>query len=73
MTLTDDQTARIEALEMALAHQERNVEELNRMVTQQWRRIDELTLRVKNLTIQLREADARLSRGEGPEPPPPHY
>lgn len=63
-------SARIDALEMRVAHQDRALAELNEMIVAQWR------------TIETLERDARLLREAllelGPfpnrhEPPPPHY
>ncbi len=65
--------ARIEALEMRLAHQDRMLEDLNETITRQWKEIDGLNRQVARLDDQLREVQASAGAGEGPEPPPPHY
>lgn len=64
---------RLDTVETALAHQEATVADLDRVVVDQWRVIDELQRRVGQLTDQLRETESRLSRSGAPEPPPPHY
>jgi SlyX protein len=64
---------RLDTVEAALAHQELTVADLDRVVVDQWRLIDELQRRVGLLTDQLREAESRFSRSGAPEPPPPHY
>ncbi len=64
---------RLEAVEAALAHQERTVGDLDRVVLDQWRRIEDLSRLVTKLTDQMREAEGRLEAVAPPEPPPPHY
>jgi SlyX protein len=65
--------ARIETLETQAAYQERTIEELNRMVTEQWTEIGHLRALLDALARQLREiADSPALAGP-PEPPPPHY
>ena len=67
-----DSTERLDRLEMRLTEQEATVEDLNRIVTDQWRQIDRLTRLVAALREQVEEASARAAQ-RGPEPPPPHY
>lgn len=67
-----DSTERLDRLEMRLTEQEATVEDLNRIVTDQWRQIDRLTRLVAALREQVEEATARAAQ-RGPEPPPPHY
>ena len=67
----DDLRRRIEMLESASAHQDRIIEELNNTISAQWRDIDLLKRRLKQLDDELREVEAGL-----PAPPnqkPPHY
>ena len=73
MTDTDTLTLRLEAVEAALAHQERTIADLDRVVLDQWRRIEELSRVVSKLTDQMRETEGRLEAVAPPEPPPPHY
>ncbi|MCW5691921.1 MAG: SlyX family protein [Pseudolabrys sp.] len=63
--------ARLVALEMDRAHQERVIEDLNEAVTAQWKLIEQLKREVERLADQVREA-AVATPGEA-EPPPPHY
>lgn len=63
--------ARLVALEMDRAHQERVIEDLNEAVTAQWKLIEQLKREVERLADQVREA-AVAAPGEA-EPPPPHY
>ncbi|MET0367518.1 MAG: SlyX family protein [Methylobacterium sp.] len=67
-----ESTERLDRLETRLTEQEATVEDLNRIVTDQWRQIDRLTRLVSALREQVEEATARAAQ-RGPEPPPPHY
>lgn len=64
--------ARMVALEMDRAHQDRAIEDLSEAVTAQWKVIEELKREIARLTSEVREAAATAGPGE-PEPPPPHY
>ena len=74
MAMDDIETlqARIEALEMSRAHQERAVEDLSQALAAQWKQLEALNRQVARLSGQLQEAQA-AGGAEGPEPPPPHY
>jgi SlyX protein len=65
-------TARIDALETRLAHQDRVVEDLNATVTDQWKQIETLTRRLARLDEQLQDVRASAAPG-GEQEPPPHY
>jgi SlyX protein len=71
MPMTD--TARLDALEMRIVHQDEVIEDLNRVVTAQWKEIDRLTREVAALMERVNVADQSSSAGGGDEPPPPHY
>ena len=64
-------SARLVALEMDRAHQDRAIEDLSEAVTAQWKVIEELKREIARLTSEVREAAAG-GPGE-PDPPPPHY
>lgn len=64
--------ARIEALEIARAHQERIAEDLSEALAAQWKQIEALNRQVARLADQVREAQAAAGGGEVPDPPP-HY
>ena len=66
-----DETSRLDALEMRVAHQDATIEALDATVTAQWRAIDALMREVAALSERLHD----LGRREpgAPEPPPPHY
>ncbi len=65
-----DSSARLDALEIRIVHQDNMLAELNDVITSQWRKIDALERQVANL---LEEVQNVGSRRDGPEPPPPHY
>jgi SlyX protein len=64
---------RIEKLEIALAHQEQAIEDLNKTITSQWAEIASLKRLIGNLGQQVREIADNPALAEAPEPPPPHY
>lgn len=66
-----DDTSRLDALEMRIAHQDATIEALDATVTAQWRKIDALTREVAMLSDRL--ADLGRREPGAPEPPPPHY
>ena len=71
--MTDFETfsARIDGLEMRLAHQDRTIEDLNAAITAQWKQIDALTRQIAQLRKRLQEAEANAP---GPaNERPPHY
>jgi SlyX protein len=67
------ESARIEALEMRIAHQDRVIEDLNASVTEQWKHIDGLAKQVARLTDRLQRVEDTAPSSDAPEPPPPHY
>lgn len=64
-------TDRIDGLEMRLAEQDRVIEDLNAAVTAQWAAWDALKRQIGQVVDCLAEAESRLP-GE-PDKPPPHY
>jgi SlyX protein len=72
MTDIDRLSARIEALEVDKAHQERAIEDLSEALAAQWKQIEALNRQVARLAEQITEAAAGGGGGEA-EPPPPHY
>ena len=73
MTETEALMARIDGLEIRIAHQDRTIEDLNSTVTGHWKKIEELTGRLARLTEQLREVESSAGAADRLEPPPPHY
>lgn len=64
---------RVDTLEIRLTEQQVMLDDLNKVVLDQWREITELKLMIQRLEAQL--ADAADTGGVAPqdEPPPPHY
>jgi SlyX protein len=73
MTEIDILAARIDGLEIRIAHQDHTIEELNATITDQWKQIEDLTYRLTRLAEQVREVESSAGVSDGPEPLPPHY
>lgn len=71
MTDPADTAARLEALETRIAYQDQTIEELNSAITAQWRQIDLLTRKLKQMEQQVRSGVQIADPST--EPPPPHY
>jgi SlyX protein len=71
MTDSEALTARIDALEMRAAEQERTIEDLNATLLAQWKEMDELKREMARLGAQMQDIEGHLP--DAPEPPPPHY
>jgi SlyX protein len=69
----DARDARIDALEMRIAYQDKTIEDLNEAIVAQWKQIDFLTRQIASLTDRVQEAETRAASAGRPEPPPPHY
>lgn len=67
-----DALARIEALEVRIAHQDRTIEDLNVTVTDQWKRIEALEKQVGRMADRLQRVEDSAP-SDAPDPPPPHY
>jgi SlyX protein len=65
--------SRIVALEVRVAHQDRVIEDLNALVTEQWKQIDALAKQVERMTDRLQRVEENAPSSDAPEPPPPHY
>ena len=65
--------SRIVALEVRVAHQDRVIEDLNALVTAQWKQIDALAKQVERMTDRLQRVEENAPSSDAPEPPPPHY
>jgi len=62
--------ARLDEVEMRLAHHERMITDLNDVITAQWRKIDQLERHLSRLKDELQSIEPQRTT---PEPPPPHY
>lgn len=70
-TPSDRIDERFEILESKALYQDRTIEELNEVVTQQQNQIDLLGLELKQLRTLLENPERGIDGGD--EPPPPHY
>ncbi|MEA2929126.1 MAG: SlyX protein [Hyphomicrobiales bacterium] len=66
-------SARIEALEVRIAHQDRIIEDLNKSVTDQWKQIDGLAKQIARMADRLQRVEDSASSPDAADPPPPHY
>jgi SlyX protein len=70
--MADDHEARLEKLEIDLAHAVQTIDDLNSMVVEQGRQIDRLTRRLTSMTDQVEELMDNVLPGHQVEKPP-HY
>ena len=56
--MSDDD--RLTKLEMMVAHQDRQIQDLSDMISRQWKDIDVLKLRLERVTKQLRESSSAI-------------
>ena len=76
MTETPRPDARLDALEIRIAHQDATIDELNTTVTQQWKQIDRLERQLKLLRERVEDVEDNAASGTTAPPankPPPHY
>ena len=66
-------TARIDTLEIRIAHQDEVIDDLNKTVIAQWKEIDRLTRQMARLTEQFANMGQAERPTQGDEPPPPHW
>lgn len=64
---------RIDRMEAKFTHQDEVIEVLNRMVVEQWGKLDRAELRIRRLEERVRELQDGPARDPSDEPPPPHY
>jgi SlyX protein len=69
--MSNELSARIDALETRVAYQDDTIETLNATITAQWKQIDALTRQVGVLGERLQEAETNT--GAPTNEPPPHY
>jgi SlyX protein len=73
MDRIDHLTGRLDRMEARVAHQDKTIEDLNEVVTGQWREIAKLRRLVERLEGELAEAEQARRDPQRVEPPPPHY
>jgi SlyX protein len=71
MTEIEALTARIDTLEVRIAYQDETIETLNGAITDQWKRIDDLSRQMARLGDRLEQAESREQ--PAPSEKPPHY
>lgn len=72
---------KIEALEMALAHHDRQIEDLSEMISLQWKEIERLKFKLAEAYSKIDEINASSNEGKQPQSvsdiaaaeKPPHY
>ena len=62
--------ARLDDLEVRIAHQDQMAFELNEVITAQWLKISALERQIAHLREEVQNSGPQR---DGPEPPPPHY
>jgi SlyX protein len=67
-----DLEARIDALEMRAAHQDRTIEDLNQSIIAQWKQIDALKRQLGEALDRVQQVEDSAG-GQAPDRPPPHY
>lgn len=72
MTTDRELAERLDRLEMRTAHQDAAIDELNEVITAQWKQIDYLKRQISRLEEQAAQAPATAGPAQL-EPPPPHY
>ena len=73
MTNTPTSDARLDALEIRIAHQDATIEELNSAVTDQWKLIDQLKRQIARLNDRVEATEAAANAAPAAHKPPPHY
>ncbi len=66
-------SSRLDALEIRIAHQDEAIDDLNKMITDQWKEIDRLMREIMKLEDRLASAENSMGSDPGDEPPPPHW
>ncbi|GGE49488.1 protein SlyX [Agaricicola taiwanensis] len=73
MTQDPSLTERLDRLETRVAYQDQAIEDLNQIITDQWKQLELLRRQFARLDEQVRDATAATGTSPGQEPPPPHY
>jgi len=68
--MTTDLVSKMDTLEMRIAHQDRTINELNDIVTEQWRKIEMLERKIAQVLEEVQNLDSARS---AEDKPPPHY
>ncbi|MFO1149879.1 MAG: SlyX family protein [Alsobacter sp.] len=68
-----DFSARLEDVEVRLAYQDQVIEDLNKVIVEQWSAMDTFRRQIERLEERVRDLQERPIPGAQDEPPPPHY
>lgn len=68
-----DLAARIDNLEMKITYQDHVIEDLNKVIVEQWGKFEQLQRHVDRLEQRLREAQESGGQPLQDDRPPPHY
>ncbi|PSC06535.1 SlyX protein [Alsobacter soli] len=68
-----DFAARLEDVEVRLAYQDQVIEDLNKVIVEQWSAMDTFRRQIERLEERVRDLQERPIPGPQEEPPPPHY
>lgn len=66
-------SARLDALEIHIAHQEQTIEDLNAAILAQWKLIERLERQVARLSERVADSERSLGDAAPVDRPPPHY
>ena len=66
-------TGRVDDLEVRAAYQDQMIEDLNKVVLDQWTALEKMGRRMAALEDRLRDVQASVGADGQDEPPPPHY
>jgi SlyX protein len=65
--------ARIDTLETRVAFQDETIEDLNKAIVEQWKKIEAMTRQLARIEDRVEVSEQRADLAGLPEPPPPHY
>jgi SlyX protein len=64
---------RIDTLEMRIAYQDQAIEDLNKVIVEQWSKLDQALARIDRLENRIMDVQGNAGSDGRDEPPPPHY
>jgi SlyX protein len=65
--------ARIDTLETRVAFQDETIEDLNKAIVEQWKKVEAMTRQLARIEDRVEVGEQRADLAGLPEPPPPHY
>lgn len=73
MAASPELEARIDELEIHLAHQDQLIEDLSSTISSQWKEIEALSRQLAKLGDRINVVEEHAGEPTPTEPPPPHY